>query len=150
MNLLERGDRMNYNSVAPCGVICDICLGFQREKNKCVGCNKDGNKPYHCTNCSIKSCSEKNGNSKELCSKCSKYPCTRIKSLNKRYEIKYGESIISNFAMIDEIGIKQFIEKQSKKYKCHECGNLVCVHKEKCLICGAINTNYPLNNRTKK
>jgi len=50
---------MNNKSVAPCGVICDICLGFQRTKNKCVGCNSIGNKPYHCTVCSIKACPEK-------------------------------------------------------------------------------------------
>lgn len=29
---------MKHISIAPCGVICDICLGYQREKNKCVGC----------------------------------------------------------------------------------------------------------------
>lgn len=45
---------MNNASIAPCGVICDLCLGFQRSKNKCAGCNNADNKPYHCTVCKLK------------------------------------------------------------------------------------------------
>jgi len=53
---------MNNTSITPSGVICDIWLWFQRDKNKCANSNHTGNKPYHCTVCSIKSCVEKNGN----------------------------------------------------------------------------------------
>lgn len=58
---------MRPSSIAPCGVNCDICLGFQRKKNKCSGCKTAGNKPYHCTVCSIKTCPEKHGKENELC-----------------------------------------------------------------------------------
>jgi len=54
-------------TIAPCGVICDICLAFQRSKNKCVGCNNFGNKLHHCSVCRIITCPEKNGNEKLLC-----------------------------------------------------------------------------------
>ena len=135
---------MNYASVAPCGVICDICLGFQRDKNKCVGCNSIGNKPYHCTVCSIKSCAEKKGNEKLLCYDCVKFPCRRIKDLDKRYTLKYGESPVQNLNRIKEIGLTQFIDIEKEKWKCSRCGQLLCVHKEACLICGNKNEYLPL------
>ncbi len=134
---------MNSASIAPCGVNCDICLGFQREKNKCVGCNNIGNKPYHCTICSIKTCPEKNGNIQSLCNTCLKFPCRRIKNLDKRYKTKYGESVIENLNTVTQIGLDAFIKEEKIKWKCPQCGNLLCVHKDKCLICGAINEKYP-------
>lgn len=134
---------MNNTSIAPCGVICDICLGFQRDKNKCVGCNKIGNKPYHCTVCSIKSCAEKKGIEKLLCSDCAKFPCRRIKDLDKRYKLKYGESPIQNLNTIKEIGIIQFIGIEKEKWSCSKCGQLLCVHREVCLKCGNKNEFFP-------
>lgn len=134
---------MKNNSIAPCGVICDICLGFQRSKNKCVGCNNIGNKPHHCTICSIKTCPEKYGNEKLPCNDCIKFPCRRIRNLNKRYTTKYGESPIENLQTIKEIGLKEFIKIEKEKWKCNECGNLLCVHKDACLICEAINKYFP-------
>lgn len=50
---------MNSKSIAPCGLICDLCLYFQREKNRCVGCNGKGDKPHYCTVCKIILCPER-------------------------------------------------------------------------------------------
>lgn len=137
---------MNTNSLAPCGVLCDICYGFQREKNRCSGCLTHGNKPYHCTVCSIKRCPEKHGNENLLCVDCAKFPCRRIKSLNKRYVQKYGESIIQNLIKSKEIGIEPFIIQEMEKWKCQKCGQLLCVHKEICLNCGSKNEFFPCQN----
>ncbi len=135
---------MDSTSVAPCGVICDICLGFQRKnKNKCVGCNNIGYKPHHCEVCSIKGCPEKNGNEKLLCNECAKFPCERIKKLDKRYRTEYGESVIQNLQTISRIGIDSFIKQEEVKWKCSQCGNLLCVHRELCLVCGAKNEHFP-------
>jgi hypothetical protein len=130
-------------SIAPCGVICDICLGYQREKNKCIGCLNTGNKPYHCTVCSIKSCAEKKGNEALLCHDCVMFPCRRIKNLDKRYTLKYGESPIQNLDKIKEIGLQQFIDIEKEKWKCTTCGQLLCVHREVCLNCGNKNEYFP-------
>ena len=138
---------MNTNSVAPCGVICDICFGFQREKNKCAGCFNTGNKPYHCTVCSIVLCDEKNGNKKLLCYECRKFPCRRIKNLDKRYRVKYGESPVDNLNRVKEMGIYEFIEHEKEKWKCNNCGQLLCVHKEVCLNCGNNNEYFPLESQ---
>jgi hypothetical protein len=54
---------MDKLNIAPCGVICDICSGFQRDKNRknyCAGCRRDGNKLEHCKKCLIKNCDKKN------------------------------------------------------------------------------------------
>ena len=134
---------MNNASIAPCGVICDICLGFQRNKNKCVGCNNTGNKPYHCTICSIKTCPEKHGNEKLLCNDCSKFPCRRIKDLDKRYVLKYGESPIENLKQINAIGLTDWINSQKEKWKCSNCNELLCVHNDVCLNCGNVNEYFP-------
>jgi len=77
---------MNNVSIAPRGVICDICLGFQRSKNKCVGCNNIGNKPHHCTVCSIKTCSEKKGNEKLLCNDCDEFPCSCTLTVKPQFQ----------------------------------------------------------------
>ncbi len=134
---------MNNPIIAPCGVICNICLGFQREKNRCVGCNNTGNKPYHCTVCSIKTCPEKKGDETLLCYDCTKFPCRRIKDLDKRYTMKYGESPIQNLNQIKEIGLAQFIDSEMVKWKCSNCGQLLCVHRADCLICGNKNEYFP-------
>ena len=128
--------QMTINSIAPCGLLCDLCYGFQREKNTCVGCNNDGNKPGHCSTCSIKICPEKGINSLVLCNACSKYPCQRLKKLDKRYREKYQESLIDNFKEIELIGMKVFIKEQNEKWSCQKCGHLICVHKEECTNCG--------------
>jgi hypothetical protein len=92
--------------------------------------------------CSIKMCPEKK-NEKELCYKCEKYPCKRIKNLQKRYVTKYGEDLFRNFEQIKENGIRKFIEMQNEEWQCPECGNLLCVHKDTCNYCGKTNKKYP-------
>ncbi|MGD9873822.1 MAG: DUF3795 domain-containing protein [Kiritimatiellia bacterium] len=138
---------MNGSSIAPCGVICDICLGFQRSKNTCVGCNVVGSKAYHCEACSIKSCPEKQGNPLLLCGDCEKFPCRRIKNLDKRYRTKYGESNIENLRAIAEQGMDVFIAQQEEKWKCPQCGKLLCVHRAVCLNCSAKNDHFPAGTR---
>jgi len=134
---------MNSRSIALCGVICDICLGYQRGKNKCAGCLSTGNKVHYCTVCSIKLCPEKKGNEELLCYECIKFPCRRIKDLNKRYTLKYGESPIQNLEKIKEIGLQPFTEIEKEKWKCSKCGQLLCVHREVCLHCGNKNEYFP-------
>ena len=129
-------------TIAPCGIICDICLGFQRDKNKCVGCNTTGFKPFHCDTCSIKFCPEKKGNNTLLCVHCSKFPCKRIKNLDKRYRTKYNESPIQTLQSISEVGLKSVIKPEKEKWTCSKCGKLLCVHRDVCLHCGARNKYF--------
>jgi hypothetical protein len=134
---------MDETSLAPCGVICELCLAFQRTKNKCVGCRTEGNKPYHCTVCGIKDCPEKQGDPSTLCNECRKYPCRRIKDLNKRYITKYGENLLQNLEAASKGGLAAFIAAAGQKWSCPVCGQLLCVHNGTCLHCGAANPYFP-------
>jgi len=121
--------------IAPCGMNCALCLAFQREKRKCPGCRNDSkDKPFHCKKCSIVYCENLSEN-KRFCYECSKFPCARIKQLDKRYKNKYHMSMIDNLLLIKKSGVKLFTEKENKKWRCKKCGNLISVHRENCLIC---------------
>lgn len=123
------------DSIAPCGMNCALCMAFTREKNTCMGCNGiDENKPYHCVKCSIKNCEfRENG---KLCDDCLKYPCTRLKQLDKRYRSKYHMSMIQNLNEISRTGLESFIEKENARWVCPRCGKLLCVHRSDCIHCG--------------
>lgn len=136
---------MNPESVAPCGLICDLCLAAQRKKNACAGCTSAGEKPAYCGKCIIRNCEEKIGKENQLCMSCSRYPCKRLKSLEKRYTVKYGESLMGNFKRIDEVGMEVFIKEEEENWKCRNCGALLCVHHSECLKCGAENHRFPSN-----
>jgi len=138
------------NIIAPCGIICDICLGFQRNKNKCVGCNNTGSKPNHCENCRIKVCSEKNVKDKIFCIYCSEFPCKLISHLDTRYRNKYNESPIQNLEKISKIGLKSFLKSEKEKWTCTQCGQLLCVHRNVCLNCGETNKYFISHKRSNK
>ncbi len=97
--------------------------------------NQSGNKPYHCTVCSKKLCPEKKGDETLLCSHCSKFPCSKLKSLDKRYIQKYGISPINNLKKAKEMGIESFIESEKRKWTCPHCGKYLCIHSETCINC---------------
>lgn len=129
------------NLVAPCGMNCRLCLGYIREKNRCPGCRKinsqDSEKSKYRNRCRIKNCEELSKSGAKYCSeKCGKFPCARLKQLEKRYRTKYGMSMIENLKMIDEFGIRHFIRNEKSKWTCPECGELICVHRPACLSCG--------------
>ena len=124
--------------IAPCGMNCGICIGHIREKNKCPGCREiDAYKSSYGRECYIRSCQILKNNNWKYCSdKCEKYPCLRLKNLDKRYRTKYGMSMIENLGNIKNLGIEKFFESEQRRWKCRECGELLCVHRISCLKCG--------------
>lgn len=123
--------------VAPCGINCAVCIGYLREKNKCSGCLSSGlNKPVYCQKCRIRQCPEHEKAEFTYCYECPKYPCARMKSLNKRYTEKYNLSIVDNLARIKDYGLPKFLEMEGKKWICPSCGQVLSVHRAKCLGCG--------------
>jgi hypothetical protein len=134
---------MNAISIAPCGLNCELCNAFQRLKNTCTGCNGRGFKPSYCQSCRIRNCPEKQGVATALCGDCAKYPCKRIKDLDKRYRVKYGESPVANFADLKALGMSSFMVREETRWLCPACGRLLSVHKGVCPHCGAPNPHYP-------
>lgn len=125
--------------IAPCGMNCAICIGYLRDKNKCDGCRSKNSKCGR--SCAIKLC--KNIKKIKFCSdKCKKFPCRRLKSLDKRYKIKYNMSMLENLSNIVKIGVQAFVKNEKNRWTCIKCGETICVHRKFCLNCKSENQNY--------
>lgn len=125
--------------IAPCGMNCGICMAYLREKNVCKGCwSKIGYKAKTCTNCIIKNCELLNKTESKFCYDCEKYPCLRLKQLDKRYRTKYKMSMIENLENIKKIGLLKFIQNENARWACKKCGSTICVHRKICFKCGTI------------
>ncbi|MHC1703915.1 MAG: DUF3795 domain-containing protein [Tenuifilaceae bacterium] len=122
--------------IAPCGMNCAICLAYLRTKNHCAGCwGSNENKPNQCVNCIIKNCELLANTESKFCYDCERFPCPRLKRLDKRYQTKYKMSMLENLEFIKSKGLTEFIEKEGKRWKCESCGGTICVHRAICLDC---------------
>ena len=126
---------MKISLIAPCGMNCGICISHLRPKNKCSGCLIEAeNKPNHCHKCIIKNCELLEQTESNFCFDCSKYPCTRLKQLDKRYQLNYNMSMIENLETIKKYGVVGFLESELRKWTCL-CGETISVHRGFCLNC---------------
>lgn len=122
--------------IAPCGMNCGICLAYLRKTNKCPGCRIELTvKPKTRTHCKIKNCWFFKDSNSKFCYECIEYPCKRLKQLDKRYRTKYRMSMIENLGNIKNIGLDNFVKREKIRWRCSECGGVLCVHKGFCLIC---------------
>ena len=123
--------------IAPCGMNCGLCIGYLREKRPCGGCFKaeDKNKPTNCRRCIIVNCDLLAGTESGFCYDCKKYPCTRLKNLDKRYRTNYGMSMIGNLTYIKDHGLGEFLKNEENRWKCKVCGSGLSVHRSFCLSC---------------
>jgi hypothetical protein len=129
-------NNMRAELIAPCGMNCRLCMAYQREKKNCTGCNGDScTKPVYCVRCVIKNCDIIQNSNSGLCYECDKYPCRRLKQLDKRYRTKYHMSMIENLENIKQNGMQAFLQNEETRWTCMECGNIVSVHREACLVC---------------
>lgn len=123
--------------IAPCGMNCGTCLAYLREKHRCSGCgSSDDHKANHCSACSIKNCDLLEKTASKLCYDCEKFPCLRMKQLDKRYRTRYNSNLIENLETIKKVGITEYLLRESVKWTCSRCGSVLCVHRDKCLVCG--------------
>jgi hypothetical protein len=122
--------------IAPCGIYCAACFVFLREKDSCKGCwGPDHAKPKHCLVCSIKICQYLAETDSKFCYECVRFPCTRLKQLDKRYQAKYNTSIIKNLLIIEESGLDAMLDLEKVKWKCPDCGGTICIHLKVCMNC---------------
>ena len=124
--------------IAPCGMNCGICIGYfgyamndRKRKNICEGCR------IRDKNCAFikKQCEKLSKKEVEYCFECEDFPCENLEKLDKRYQEKYDMSMIKNLEFIKENGINLFLKQQEEKYKCLNCGGVICVHNKKCYNC---------------
>jgi hypothetical protein len=122
--------------IAPCGMNCGTCIGYLRVKNKCPGCRvNSADKAISVKRCIITKCDYLERTDSKFCYDCEKFPCRRLKQLDKRYRTKYRTSFIENLLMIKEKGIDNFLVFESGRRTCQNCGSVLTVHRENCMFC---------------
>jgi hypothetical protein len=135
-------ETMNQNLIAPCGMNCGVCDAYLAKANNlrekgirisyCAGCLPRGK------NCVFmrKQCERLGKGLVRFCYECDDYPCRRLKALDKRYRAKYHMSQIENLEFIKAHGMASFLEKEAAKWRCPECGGVICCHNGLCFGCG--------------
>ena len=132
---------MKAELVAPCGMNCALCASYLAMKNDlknkgfgksyCAGCLPRGK------NCSFmkKQCDLLGKGLVRFCYECDDFPCQRLKALDKRYRTFYHMSMIENLEFIKEQGMEKFLEREERKWRCPQCGGVICCHNGICFTC---------------
>jgi catechol 2,3-dioxygenase-like lactoylglutathione lyase family enzyme len=130
--------------IAPCGMNCRICIGYfgytmsgKKRKMKCIGC-----KPRD-KSCAFlkKYCKKLSRKEIDYCYECSDFPCKHLEKIDKGYRERYNMSMIENLEYIQYNGMDNFLKLQEIKYKCTECGGVICVHNRICYSCDKISND---------
>jgi hypothetical protein len=131
--------------IAPCGMNCAVCANYLAmkydlkkkgvRKKYCPGCLPRGE------NCTFMSnhCDLLGKGLVRFCYDCGDFPCHRLKALDKRYRTSYHMSMIENLEFIKKYGIGMFLEKEAEKWKCPDCGDVICCHNGICFHCQSDN-----------
>ena len=136
------GEAMNEELIAPCGMNCAICSGYLASQHDVK--SKEIRMPY-CAGCRPrdkqcaflkKRCELLLTGKVKFCYECGGFPCETLKHLDKRYSTNFRMSMIENLEYIKKDGISEFIEKEKGKWKCPECGGVICCHNGICFDCG--------------
>ncbi len=129
---------MEGQLIAPCGMNCRICVGYagytmagQPRKMRCTGCRPSGKNCAHVK----KYCDRLKKNEVDFCYQCPDFPCEHIKRLDTKYRQRFSYSTIANLEDIRDNGMEAFLKEQEQRYKCPNCGDVVCVHTGKCYSC---------------
>ena len=123
--------------IAPCGMNCGLCMGYVRDKNRCLGCRAgDEGKAKSCLACTIRNCEVLQSGESDFCGDCDTFPCPRLKRLDVRYRTKYRMSMLENLQAIRDVGIEAFVVSEQERWACPECDGLQCVHTPECVYCG--------------
>ena len=124
------------NPIAPCGINCTTCYAYQRKKNVCQGCRAaEGSKLHHCTVCKIANCELLAETSSGFCYDCSRFPCARLKLLDKRYRLRYHTSLADDLRKLQSEGLEHYLEQEEHRWTCPHCNGKLCIHNENCPQC---------------
>ena len=133
---------MKEELIAPCGMNCAICSAYLARQHDlkrqgimrsyCAGCRPRGK------NCAFlkKKCDLLGKGQVEYCYECPDFPCRTLKHLDKRYRTNYRMSMIENLEFIRENGVEKLLEKEAGKWRCPNCGGVICCHNGICFECG--------------
>jgi hypothetical protein len=133
---------MKEELIAPCGMNCSLCSGYlaftHQVKSKgvrtsyCTGCRPRGK------TCAFlkKKCERLLSGSVRYCYECPQFPCVRLLNLDKRYRTLFRMSMVENARFIKEKGMIEFLAREEQKWRCPQCGDVICCHNGICYNCG--------------
>ena len=133
---------MERELIAPCGMNCGICSGYLASKYDvkskgigmpyCIGCRPRDKQ------CAFlkKKCNLLLESKVQYCYECDDFPCEKLRRLDNRYRSNFRMSMIENLEYIREKGVEEFLLKEEQKWKCPECGAVICCHNGICFNCG--------------
>jgi hypothetical protein len=70
------------------------------------------------------------------CHECEDFPCRNLETIDKRYSARYRMSMIENLETMEKKGMEAFLRRERKKWKCPDCGGVICCHNGICFDCG--------------
>jgi hypothetical protein len=133
---------MKEELIAPCGMNCSVCSGYLAFANDV---KNEGIKMPYCTGCRPrdkqcaflkKRCDLLLNGKVGYCYECNDFPCANLVHIDKRYRTSYKMSMIDNLDYIKRNGVGKLLEKEEEKWKCPECGAVICCHNGICFNCG--------------
>ena len=132
---MKMPQKIEARMIAPCGVNCLACSAYLDSKKPCPGCRAPIEQIARksCRNCVKKQCALERG--LQWCFECSRFPCTRIKSLDKRYQHNYDVDLIQNGSDAKR-DMDAFLQTQRECFTCKSCGGIIDQHHQKCSECG--------------
>ncbi len=133
---------MNQELIAPCGMNCAVCSGYLAFKNDV---KSQGVRMPYCSGCRPrdkqcaflkKRCNRLLEGQVQYCYQCPDYPCQGLQQIDKRYRSLFRMSLIDNLEYIRDKGVRSLLEKEEEKWRCPQCGAVICCHNGICFSCG--------------
>jgi hypothetical protein len=69
------------------------------------------------------------------CYECAGFPCERLLRIEDRYVANYRTSLVGNSGFLRAKGMKAFLARQRRMWRCPRCGGTVCCHNGLCFSC---------------
>ncbi len=135
---MKMPEKIDGQMLSPCGVNCMVCSAHVKTVNQCVGCRIEGLKPPRCLNCARKRCAE--AQQVTYCIECPKYPCQRIKPLNRRYLERYKVDLQENARIAVQHEVENLMELEQARWRCSACQGIISQHDGECSECGQVRT----------
>ena len=128
-------NEITAEGIAVCGVNCLACSAYLDKKNPCPECTapKEKHTRKSCANCLKRECAL--GQGLRWCFECERFPCSKTKSLDKRYKQNYGVDLLQNGTSA-KLNMDIFLREQKEFFTCKACGGIIDQHRKKCSECG--------------
>ncbi len=127
------------------GLLGELAEKWGREKSEilCHGCKTEIVSIY-CRSCSIKACV---GEKKlQYCFQCRLFPCKKLLDF-KNDQHPHHSIVFRNLELIKNLGAKQWLEEQERRWQCQGCNNPFSWYDDHCSSCGNIVKNSVIEEK---